>query len=64
MKNIDIEKLNYLPDGNFPKGRPDPLIPENRAELSQLVIDSQSDFGVAWDADADRCFFFTENNTI
>lgn len=58
--NISIEKLNYTPDGNFPKGRPDPLIPENRAELSQLVIDTQSDFGVAWDADADRCFFFTE----
>lgn len=58
--NISIEKLNYIPDGNFPKGRPDPLIPENRAELSQLVIDTKSDFGVAWDADADRCFFFTE----
>ncbi|EKE21631.1 MAG: hypothetical protein ACD_7C00166G0013 [uncultured bacterium] len=58
--NISVEKLNYEPDGNFPKGRPDPLIPENRAELSQLVIDTQSDFGVAWDADADRCFFFTE----
>lgn len=58
--NISVEKLNYQPDGNFPKGRPDPLIPENRAELSQLVIDTQSDFGVAWDADADRCFFFTE----
>lgn len=57
---ISVEKLNYTPDGNFPKGRPDPLIPENRAELSQLVIDTQSDFGVAWDADADRCFFFTE----
>lgn len=58
--DISVEKLNYQPDGNFPKGRPDPLIPENRAELSQLVIDTQSDFGVAWDADADRCFFFTE----
>lgn len=58
--NISIEKLNYEPDGNFPKGRPDPLIPENRDELSQMVIDTQSDFGVAWDADADRCFFFTE----
>lgn len=58
--NISVEKLNYEPDGNFPKGRPDPLIPENRAELSQLVIDTKSDFGVAWDADADRCFFFTE----
>lgn len=58
--NISVERLNYIPDGNFPKGRPDPLIPENRAELSQLVVDTQSDFGVAWDADADRCFFFTE----
>lgn len=58
--NISIEKLNYEPDGNFPKGRPDPLIPENRNELSQLVIDTHADFGVAWDADADRCFFFTE----
>lgn len=58
--SISIEKLNYTPDGNFPKGRPDPLIPENRAELSQMVTDTQSDFGVAWDADADRCFFFTE----
>jgi len=58
--NISVEKLNYEPDGNFPKGRPDPLIPENRDELSQLVIDTNADFGVAWDADADRCFFFTE----
>lgn len=58
--NIQIEKLNYLPDGNFPKGRPDPLIPENREELSRLVVEQGADFGVAWDADADRCFFFTE----
>jgi len=58
--DIQVEKLNYNPDGNFPKGRPDPLIPENREELSKMVIETQSDFGVAWDADADRCFFFTE----
>jgi phosphomannomutase len=58
--NIEIIKLNYEPDGNFPKGRPDPLVPENRAETSQLVLDSGADLGVAWDADADRCFFFTE----
>lgn len=58
--NISVEKLNYNPDGNFPKGRPDPLIPENRDELSKLVVATGSDFGVAWDADADRCFFFTE----
>ncbi|MFA5993866.1 MAG: phosphomannomutase/phosphoglucomutase [Parcubacteria group bacterium] len=57
---IAVEKLNYIPDGNFPKGRPDPLIPENRDELSRLVVEQGADFGVAWDADADRCFFFTE----
>lgn len=57
---IEIIKLNYEPDGNFPKGRPDPLIPTNREELSRLVVEKKADFGVAWDADADRCFFFTE----
>jgi phosphomannomutase len=58
--DIDLVKINYEPDGNFPKGRPDPLIPENREEISKLVVETGADFGVAWDADADRCFFFTE----
>lgn len=58
--DIDIVKLNWKSDGNFPKGRPDPLIPENREEISKLVVENGADFGVAWDADADRCFFFTE----
>lgn len=58
--DIDIVKLNWESDGNFPKGRPDPLIPENREEIARLVVESGADFGVAWDADADRCFFFTE----
>lgn len=57
---IKIIKLNCEPNGNFPKGRPDPLIPENRKEISELVVSSGADLGVAWDADADRCFFFTE----
>lgn len=57
---IDVVKLNWESDGNFPKGRPDPLIPENREEISKLVVENKADFGVAWDADADRCFFFTE----
>lgn len=58
--NIELIKLNFEPDGNFPKGRPDPLIPENREEISRMVVEHGADFGVAWDADADRCFFFTE----
>ncbi len=57
---IEIIKLNWQPDGNFPKGRPDPLAPENRKEISERVMEEKADFGVAWDADADRCFFFTE----
>lgn len=57
--DIDLVKINFEPDRNFPKGRPDPLIPENREEISKLVVETGADFGVAWDADADRCFFFT-----
>ena len=57
---VEVIKINYNPDGNFPKGRPDPLIPENREEISKIVVENNADFGVAWDADADRCFFFTE----
>jgi len=54
---IEIVKLNFEPDGNFPKGRPDPFIPENRVEFSELVKSSNADFGIAWDADGDRVFF-------
>lgn len=57
---MDIIKLNFEPDGNFPKGKPDPLIAENRKETQELVVKSKADFGVAWDADADRCFFIDE----
>ena len=62
LTNTGIEaiKLNCEPDGNFPKGRPDPLLPENRVETTELIKSAGADFGVAWDADADRCFFFTE----
>ena len=54
---IEIIGLNDKPDGTFPKGRPDPFIPENRIEISELVKSSGADFGIAWDADADRVFF-------
>lgn len=54
---IELVELNCEPNGNFPKGRPDPFVPENRTEFSQLVKSSGADFGIAWDADADRVFF-------
>jgi phosphomannomutase len=58
---IEIVPLNFEPDGSFPKGRPDPLIEENRTETEKLIADTKVDFGVAWDADADRIFFFDES---
>ncbi len=48
------------PDGTFPNGVPNPLLPENRAATADLVRESGADFGVAWDGDFDRCFLFDE----
>lgn len=61
-KDLPIQwiKLNFKPDGTFPKGRPDPLRPENRAETIKAILKNKADFGVAFDTDADRCFFFDE----
>lgn len=61
---ITFQELNFTPDGSFPKGRPDPLVPENRGETEAMVKSSKADFAVAWDADADRCFFFDEHGTF
>lgn len=57
---IKIIPLNAEPDGNFPKGAPNPLLPENRGELTQLIKKTKADMGIAWDADGDRCFFVDE----
>ncbi|MBN2808103.1 MAG: phosphomannomutase [Deltaproteobacteria bacterium] len=53
-------KLLNEPDGSFPQGIPNPLLPENRALTSQAVRDHQAAVGLAWDGDFDRCFFFDE----
>jgi len=61
------ERLFTQPDGTFskiPAGRPDPLRPENRELTTQAVKQTQADLAVAWDADADRCFFFDENGVF
>ena len=54
-------KLLNEPDGSFPQGIPNPLLPENRLLTSQAVIEHQAAVGLAWDGDFDRCFFFDEN---
>lgn len=61
------DRLFTQPDGTFskiPAGRPDPLRPENRELTTQAVKRTKADLAVAWDADADRCFFFDENGVF
>lgn len=55
---IDIVHQYADPDPTFPNGIPNPLLPENHAASAQAVLDAGADFGVAWDGDFDRCFFF------
>ena len=52
--------IQETPDGSFPNGVPNPLLPENREATTRAVLTNQADFGIAWDGDFDRCFFFDE----
>jgi phosphomannomutase len=55
---FDLVKVHYEPDGNFPHGVPNPLLEENRPATVAAIQSSNADFGLAWDGDFDRCFFF------
>jgi len=59
-----LEIVNPNLDGNFPKGPSDPLLPSNRGETIEAIQKLKPDLGVAWDGDADRCFFFDELGTF
>lgn len=61
-RNVPIEfiKVHHQPDGDFPNGIPNPLLPENRSDTAAAVIEHQADMGIAWDGDFDRCFLFDE----
>ncbi|MBB4127943.1 phosphomannomutase/phosphoglucomutase [Xanthomonas translucens] len=58
---FEFVRVFHEPDGHFPNGIPNPLLPENRAATAQAVKEHGADFGIAWDGDFDRCFFFDEN---
>ena len=57
---FELVKVHYEPDGDFPNGIPNPLLPENRASTRNAVLANDADMGIAWDGDFDRCFFFDE----
>jgi phosphomannomutase/phosphomannomutase/phosphoglucomutase len=57
---FEFIKVHHEPDGTFPHGVPNPLLPENRAATSEAVRAHDADFGIAWDGDFDRCFLFDE----
>ncbi|RKF13254.1 phosphomannomutase [Alginatibacterium sediminis] len=53
-------RIHFEPDGHFPNGIPNPLLPDRRQSTKDAVIEHQADLGIAWDGDADRCFLFDE----
>ncbi len=57
---LDLIKAYWEPDGNFPDHEPNPMLEENREFIMREVVDRQADLGIAWDGDADRCFFIDD----
>ena len=62
--DLELTELYFEPDGNFPDHEPNPLLEENRALISKTVAETGADLGIAWDGDADRCFFIDETGTF
>jgi phosphomannomutase len=57
---LELVEAYWTPDGNFPDHEPNPLLPENREFIMAEVVRRSADLGIAWDGDADRCFFIDE----
>ncbi len=57
---LELEEAYWTPDGHFPDHEPNPLLPENREFIMREVARQNADLGIAWDGDADRCFFIDE----
>ncbi|HEY2006618.1 MAG TPA: phosphomannomutase/phosphoglucomutase [Solirubrobacteraceae bacterium] len=61
---LDLVKAYWTPDGEFPDHEPNPMLPENREFIMGEVKRLQADLGIAWDGDADRCFFIDEQGAF
>jgi len=60
LPQIDAVRCYFEPDGSFPNHEPNPLLPENREFIVAKVKQEKADLGIAFDGDADRCFFVDE----
>jgi phosphomannomutase len=58
---LDVVRCYFEPDGTFPNHEPNPLLPENREFIIRKTREEGADFGVAFDGDADRCFFVDDS---
>jgi phosphomannomutase len=61
---LDLVTAYWTPDGEFPDHEPNPLLPENREFIMREVVRAGADLGIAWDGDADRCFFIDERGAF
>ncbi len=61
---LDPVETYWVPDGNFPDHEPNPLLPENRRFIMEAVVNQGADLGIAWDGDADRCFFIDDHGAF
>jgi phosphomannomutase len=61
---LDLIECYWEPDGNFPDHEPNPLLPENREFIMAEVVRRGADLGIAWDGDADRCFFIDDDGAF
>src|SRR3954470_9064554 len=57
---LDLVETYFTPDGEFPDHEPNPLLEENRRFIVDKVRETGADLGIAWDGDADRCFFIDD----
>jgi phosphomannomutase len=61
---LELEVAYWTPDGHFPDHEPNPLLPKNREFIMREVVSQKADLGIAWDGDADRCFFIDEQGAF
>jgi phosphomannomutase len=61
---LDLVETYFEPNGHFPDHEPNPLLPENREFIMREVVRQNAELGIAWDGDADRCFFIDDTGSF